>query len=49
MGGNQLVGMFLLGIAIGQYLPSFPEPLGMFQQYLGVALVIIAIIFFVRS
>lgn len=49
MGNNQLVGMLLLGIAIGQYLPSLPAPIDVYQTYLGIVLIVFAIILFVKG
>ncbi len=48
-GSNQLVGMLLLGIAIGQYIPSLPEPANAIQPYLGLILIVLAIVLFVKS
>ncbi len=49
MGNNQLVGMLLLGMAIGTYLPDFPEPLAKINPFLGIILLVIAVILFVKS
>ncbi|MBN2067897.1 MAG: hypothetical protein JW744_05505 [Candidatus Diapherotrites archaeon] len=46
---NQLVGMLLLGIAIGTYIPAFPEPIQIINPYIGIILLVIAVILFVKS
>ncbi|MFA4906817.1 MAG: hypothetical protein WC602_00915 [archaeon] len=46
---NSMVGMFLIGIAIGLYLPKFPQPLDLLNTYFGLVLIIIAIILLVKS
>lgn len=46
---KQLVGMLLLGIAIGQYIPSLPAPANTVQQYLGIVLIVLAIVLFIKS
>jgi len=46
---NQLVGMLLLGMAIGSYLPDFPAPIEKANPYIGVILLVIAVILFVKS
>jgi len=46
---KQLVGMLLLGIAIGQYIPDLPEPANTIQPYLGLILIVLAIILFIKS
>lgn len=43
------VGMLLLGIAIGQYIPPFPEPLGFLDVYFGFILIIAAVLLLVKG
>ncbi len=49
MPDNGLVGMFLIGMAIGVYLPAFPEPVAFLNTYLGIILIILAIVLFVKA
>ena len=49
MGENKLIGMLFLGIAIGNYIPTFPEPIAPIQQYIGLIFLIIAVILFIKN
>ncbi len=46
---NQLVGMLLLGMAIGLYIPVLPDPVGQFQKYVGIVLIVVAVMLFMKS
>ena len=46
---NQLVGMLLLGMAIGMYVPVLPEPVGQFQRYVGIVLIVLSVMLFMKS
>ncbi len=45
---NVAIGLFLIGVALGWYMPNFPAPLQFLNIYLGIVLIIIAIILFVK-
>ena len=49
MPDNALVGMFLIGVAIGVYLPNFPAPAEFLNTYLGIILVLLAVVLFVKG
>ncbi len=49
MEGKQSVGMLLIGAAIGLYLPKFPAPLDFLNVYLGIILLVVAIVLIIRS
>lgn len=45
---NGAVGFFLIGMALGLYLPSFQEPVYFLNTYLGLLLIVVAVIIFVK-
>ena len=46
---SQSVGMFLIGIAVGLYMRGLPVPLDFLNPYFGIALLIVAVILFVKG
>lgn len=46
---NQLVGMLLLGMAIGMYIPVLPDPVGQFQKYVGLVLIVLSVLLFMKA
>jgi len=53
MSNNQMVGMLLLGLAVGTFIPKvLPEPasvLNPFMQFLGFLFLAVAIIVFIKG
>ena len=49
MSNYQMVGMLLLVIAIGQYIPAFPAPADVIQPYMGLILIVFAIVLFIKG
>jgi len=45
---NGSIGFFLIGMALGLYLPSFQAPVEFLNIYLGLLLIVIAVIIFVK-
>ena len=43
------VGLFLIGIAVGMYLPAFPAPLSALQPYVGIVLLAVAVFLLVKG
>jgi hypothetical protein len=50
MGGdnNTTISFFLIGLALGLYLPAFQAPVEFLNTYLGLLLIVIAVIIFVK-
>jgi len=42
------IGFFLIGMALGLYLPAFQAPVDFLNTYLGLLLIVIAVIIFVK-
>lgn len=49
MGEKQLVGMLLLGMAIGTYLPPLPEPASIIAPYLGLIFLVLGVAMFIKG
>ena len=49
MGERQAVGMLLLGMAIGSYLPNLPDPVSVINPYLGLIFLVLAVILFIKG
>ncbi|MDO8428141.1 MAG: hypothetical protein Q7S92_02915 [Candidatus Diapherotrites archaeon] len=47
--GNQTIGMFLIGIALGLYMPGLPAPLDLINPYVGFGLIVVAVVLFVKG
>ncbi|MBS3057475.1 MAG: hypothetical protein J4415_02495 [Candidatus Diapherotrites archaeon] len=43
------VGMFLIGLGVGTYLPEFPAPINIINPYFGLILMVIGIVVFLRG
>lgn len=49
MADNMNIALFLFGLAIGLYLPSFPSPLVFLNTYLGLLLVVVGIVLLIKN
>ncbi|MDP6671067.1 MAG: hypothetical protein QGI60_04595 [archaeon] len=49
MGEKQLVGMLLLGMAIGTYLPPLPEPVSAINPFVGLIFLVLGVIMFIKG
>ena len=45
----QLVGFLLLGMGVGKYFPSFPEPLNVINPWVGIILIILGIFLLIKN
>ncbi|HIH21503.1 MAG: hypothetical protein J4478_05310 [Candidatus Diapherotrites archaeon] len=45
---NTSISFFLIGMALGLYLPIFEAPVEFLNTYLGLLLIVVAIIIFVK-
>lgn len=45
---NALITFFLIGIALGLYLPAFAAPVEFLNTFLGLLLIVVAIIIYVK-
>ncbi|MDO8627634.1 MAG: hypothetical protein Q7K42_04165 [Candidatus Diapherotrites archaeon] len=45
----QLAGLFLLGIAVGTFIPALPKPLDIIQPFLGLILIIVAAVLIIKG
>ena len=43
------VGLFMIGIGVGLYIPHLPEPASILQPFLGLIFVIIGILLMIRK
>jgi len=43
------VGLFMIGIGVGLYIPNLPDPVTILQPFLGLIFVIIGILLMLRG
>ncbi|MFH1255944.1 MAG: hypothetical protein V1494_01495 [Candidatus Diapherotrites archaeon] len=43
------LGMLMLGIAIGLFIPEIPEPFALLNPYLGFVFLLIGIVLFIKG
>ncbi|MBS3062862.1 MAG: hypothetical protein J4203_03240 [Candidatus Diapherotrites archaeon] len=48
-GTSSAAAMFLIGMVVGRFLPAFPEPFGVVNQFLPLLLIALALLLFVRG
>ena len=49
MSNGTAVGMFLIGIAVGLYMPGLPSPVNILQPYIGLVLIVVGVILFIKG
>jgi hypothetical protein len=43
------VGLFLIGLGVGTYIPLLPSPLDVIQPYLGLVVILIGVLIMVKK
>ncbi|MBU0662467.1 MAG: hypothetical protein ABH854_00830 [Candidatus Diapherotrites archaeon] len=46
---GKIIGMFLIGAALGIFMPSLPAPLNGFSPYIGIIFLAIGLYFFIKK
>ena len=46
---NHNLGILLLGIGIGRYIPSLPEPLGFINPFIGLIFILLGVILVMKG
>ncbi len=46
---NHSTALFILGVALGKFLPTLPEPVAFVNQYVPAALILIAVYLFIKG
>ena len=46
---NKAIGMFLIGLGAGMYIPGFPAPLNVINPYIGLIILIIGIVVLLKK